>query len=217
MKRWSSGGIALSSVPSKYQHGSVVHAGGADGVCCERGGRIWPLGRRHHRGRLGIDISGESLAERLGGEVEVGALAAVRVGERNGPDRRPHKAAFELLEELLLALAHVAHPTVEIDERPDLIIADGGGGDDIAAVGVADEHDRTAKGAQELGQVGRITGEIAKRVAEPDRGVPAAPQGADLRIEARRVSPSTVNEDDRRSLSSHSHHRPFVDGLPTRP
>ena len=63
---------------------------------CERGCRIWPLRRRHDRGRLRIDISGESLAERLGGEVEVGTLAAVRVGERHGPDRRPHQAAFEL-------------------------------------------------------------------------------------------------------------------------
>jgi hypothetical protein len=32
MYRWSAGGIALSSVPSKYQHGSVFHAGGADGA-----------------------------------------------------------------------------------------------------------------------------------------------------------------------------------------
>src|SRR6476620_12512083 len=32
MNRWSAGGIALSSVPSKYQHGTVFHAGGADGV-----------------------------------------------------------------------------------------------------------------------------------------------------------------------------------------
>lgn len=36
MKRWSSGGIALSSVPSKYQHGSVFHAGGADAHADER-------------------------------------------------------------------------------------------------------------------------------------------------------------------------------------
>src|SRR4051794_41944768 len=32
MNRWSAGGIALSSVPSRYQHGSVFHAGGADGA-----------------------------------------------------------------------------------------------------------------------------------------------------------------------------------------
>jgi hypothetical protein len=50
------------------------------------------------------------------GEVEVGALAAVGL-VTDRPDRRPHKAAFELLEEQLLALAHVAHPAVEIDER----------------------------------------------------------------------------------------------------
>src|SRR5207344_1771382 len=32
MNRWSAGGIALSSVPSRYQHGIVFHAGGPDGV-----------------------------------------------------------------------------------------------------------------------------------------------------------------------------------------
>jgi hypothetical protein len=32
MNRWSAGGIALSSVPSKYQHGSVFHAGGRPSV-----------------------------------------------------------------------------------------------------------------------------------------------------------------------------------------
>src|SRR6266852_3937749 len=79
MNRCSAGGIALSSVPSKYQHGRVVQAGGDEG-----------------------------LAERLASEIEVGALAPVGVGELDGPDRRAHEAAFELLEELLLALAYVA-------------------------------------------------------------------------------------------------------------
>ena len=32
MNRWSAGGIALSSVPSRYQHGSVFHAGGPVGA-----------------------------------------------------------------------------------------------------------------------------------------------------------------------------------------
>src|SRR6188472_3124137 len=32
MNRWSAGGIAVSSVPSKYQHGRVFHAGGLDGA-----------------------------------------------------------------------------------------------------------------------------------------------------------------------------------------
>src|SRR6186997_1683794 len=32
MNLCSAGGIALSSVPSKYQHGTVFHAGAADGV-----------------------------------------------------------------------------------------------------------------------------------------------------------------------------------------
>jgi hypothetical protein len=178
MKRWSSGGIALSSVPSKYQHGRCVPRWRSRWRCCERGGRVWPLRRRHHGGRLRIDIGCERLSECLGGEVKVGALAAVWVGKRDGPDRRPHKAAFELLEEKLLALAYVAHPAVELDERLDLSVVDGGGGDDIAAVRVAGEHDRTAQSAQELGEIGGVPSEIAKRVAEPDDGVPAATQGA---------------------------------------
>ena len=32
MNRWSACGIALSSVPRRYQHGSVFHAGGPDGA-----------------------------------------------------------------------------------------------------------------------------------------------------------------------------------------
>jgi hypothetical protein len=32
MNRWSAGGIALSAVPSKYQHGNLFHAGGPDGA-----------------------------------------------------------------------------------------------------------------------------------------------------------------------------------------
>jgi 3-hydroxy-3-methylglutaryl CoA synthase len=32
MNRWSAGGIALSWVPSRYQHGSVFQASGPDGA-----------------------------------------------------------------------------------------------------------------------------------------------------------------------------------------
>ena len=103
-------------------------------------------------------------------------------GERHGPDRGPHQAAFEPLEELLLALALVAHPAVEVDERLDLVVADRGGRDDVAAVRVADEHDRTAQGPQELGQVGGVAGEVAKRVAEPDDAV--YPRSCRARISA---------------------------------
>ena len=52
----------------------------------------------------------------------------------------PHKTAFEPLEELLLALSDVAHPAVEVDERLNLLVANRGGGDHIAAIRVADEH-----------------------------------------------------------------------------
>src|SRR4029079_8278423 len=111
---------------------------------------------------------GESLAERLWRKVEISAFAPVGVRERNGPDRRPHKAAFEPLEELLLTLSNVAHPAVQVDERPNLLVSNCSRGDRVAAIGVADEHDRPGKGPQELRQVGGVAGEIAKRVAEPD-------------------------------------------------
>src|SRR5882762_6561710 len=88
MKRCSSGGIALLSVPSKYQHGSVVHAGGEDGVAANAAPRRGAV-RPSPGGARGTDVGGEGLVERrLLSEVEVGALAPVGDGERNGSDRR---------------------------------------------------------------------------------------------------------------------------------
>jgi hypothetical protein len=164
-----------------------------------------PLGRGHHRGRLGVDVGGEGIAEHLGVQEEVSALAPVRAGGRHRPDRRPYEAAFEPPEELLLALALVAHPAVEVDQRLYLIVAGRGSRDDVAtigvaSIGVADEDDRTSQAAQELGEVGRVASEIAKRVGEPDRPESSALQGADLGIEAGRVGPGAVDEDDCRGV-----------------
>src|SRR6185437_7561601 len=131
-----------------------------------------------------------------------------------GPDRGPHEAAFEPFKELLLALALVAHPAVEVDKRLDLVVACRGHRDDVAAVGVADEHDRTGQGPQEFGEVSRVASEIAKRVGEPDGGKPAVAQGADLGVEAGRVGPGTVYKDDRRDLTDHCHHRFLLGRVP---
>ena len=90
---------------------------------------------------------------------------------------------------------------VEKDERLHLVIAACGLRDHVAALGVADEHDRSGHGPQELGQVGGVTSEIAKRVSESDGTESLTLQGADLRVEARRVGPGAVDEDDRRGLS----------------
>jgi hypothetical protein len=49
---------------------------------------------------------------------------------------------------------------------------------------VADQHDRTGQGPQELGEIGRIASEITKRIAEPDRAETSALPGADLSVEA---------------------------------
>ena len=76
---------------------------------------------------------------------------------------------------------------------------------------MTDEHDRTAEGPQELSQVGGVTSEVAERVAEADGAIPAVPQGTDLGVEAGRVGPRTVDQDDRRELSSHARHRSFAD------
>ena len=98
----------------------------------------------------------------------------------------------------MLALALVAHPSVEIDECLDLIVADRGGRDDVAAVGVADKHDRTGERPQQLGEVARVASEVAKRVGEPDNAESFAHESADLGVEARRISPCAVDKDNRR-------------------
>jgi hypothetical protein len=136
--------------------------------------------------------------ERLEVEVEVRGFAAVRAGERHGPDRRSHEAALEPLEELLDGLALVGHPAVEVHERLHLGVAGRGDRDDRAAVGVADEHERTVLGPQVVGQVPRIVSESAKRVGEPDGAEAALLEGADLRREAGGICPGAVDKDDRR-------------------
>jgi hypothetical protein len=75
---------------------------------------------------------------------------------------------------------------------------------------VADEHDRTGQAPQELGQVGRIASEIAKRGGEPDGPESSALQGAELGVEAGRVGPGTVDQHDRWGLSSHRRHRSLL-------
>jgi hypothetical protein len=83
-----------------------------------------------------------------------------------------------------LALALVAHPAIEVDQRLHLVVADGGHGDDVAAVGVADEHDRTGHTLEELGQVGGVAGEIAERVGEADGAEASALEGAEFGVVA---------------------------------
>ena len=136
-RRW----IALSSVPSKNQHGSVFHAGGPDGARRTRGG-VLPLRSGHEvRGGL-VDVGGERLTERLGCENEVGALAPSALVKGTGLIEGPTSCPRTCSRSCLLALALVAHPPVEIDECLDLIVADRGHRDDVATVGVADKHDR---------------------------------------------------------------------------
>jgi len=68
---------------------------------------------------------------------------------------------------------------------------------------VADEDYRCGQGPQELGQVGGVTSEIAKRVSESDGAESFTLKRADLRVEARRVGPGAVYEDNRWGLSRH--------------
>src|SRR5919205_2908866 len=79
MNRWSAGGIALSLVPSRYQHGSVPRQRPRRRAR-ERGYRVRPLRRSYHRGRVRVDVGGERGAERVAVQVEVSALAPVRPG-----------------------------------------------------------------------------------------------------------------------------------------
>src|SRR3954453_5407260 len=74
-------------------------------------------------------------------------------------------------------------------------------------IGGAGEAKRTGQGSQEFSQIRRVASEIAKRIGEPDGREPAATQGANLGVEAGRVGPRTVHEDDRRGLTGHYPHR----------
>src|SRR5947207_11215093 len=45
-----------------------------------------------------------------------------RSSDLHGPDRGAHQAAFEPAKELLLGLALVAHPAIEVDQRLHLVV-----------------------------------------------------------------------------------------------
>jgi len=65
---------------------------------------------------------------------------------------------------------------------------------------MADEHDRAGQRPQELGEIGRVAGEVAKRVGEPDGAESFALERANLGVEARCIGPCPVDKDDRRSV-----------------
>ena len=75
---------------------------------------------------------------------------------------QPHEHEVRL-DEHTLQLAVQA-----VDQRLHLVVAGRGTGDDIAAVGVAHEHDRAGQAPQEFGHVRRLASQIAKRVGEAD-------------------------------------------------
>jgi hypothetical protein len=99
MNRCSAGGIALSSVPSKYQHGTIFHAG--------------------------IDLSGIGLPSgvRHQGEDSVGAAAGIANTVRSGGvvQERAARAftdAFNLASAVSIGVALVAAAAVLILSRP---------------------------------------------------------------------------------------------------
>ena len=101
-------------MPSRYQHGSVFHAGGLDGVPANAAAAYGRCRCGHYRSCLRVDIGGEGFAERVGVEVQVSALGPVRPRVWHGPDRGPKPAAFEPLEELL------SSPSSPLLLHPDL-------------------------------------------------------------------------------------------------
>ena len=149
-----------------------------------------------------VGESQQQLLEKFEGSLVGPSIRPVPFTNPDGSEGTDLYLAQEAFREAFAA--DVAHPAVDVDERLHLLVADRRDGDHVAAVGVADEHDRPAQGPQELGQVRGIAREIAKWVAEPDYGVPAVAQGADLGVEAGCVGPRTVDQDDRRRLSSHT-------------
>jgi hypothetical protein len=85
---------------------------------------------------------------------------------------------------------------VDVDEGLDLVIAGGGVGDDLPAVGVPDQDDRAGDAVQEVGQVGRVVGQPLEGVRWRVHGVPVSLQALDNGVPAAAVSPRPVLQHD---------------------
>jgi hypothetical protein len=201
MNRCVAGGIALSSVPRRYHEGSERHAGGPDGVpsAAPLGGR-WAAAIT--RRGVGVDVAGEGGREGVLVDVEVDALGAVRLGERRGAQRVGEQAARVELGELGDALALVGHPPVEVDECLGPLVAHRGVRDDGAAVGWPTNTSGPSMPRSVSATYAASVAQAAQRVRDPEAAVALTLQRPDHAVEAGRVRPRAVDEDDRRSASS---------------
>jgi hypothetical protein len=203
MKRWSAAG---SPCPR-------CRAGTSTAACSTPAGpTAWPRTRRGV-GPLRRAITPPSPDRRRRrrprgtprGEVEVRALAPVRAGERHGLIEGPTRLPSNFSRSCCW-LSPTSHIQPLSRRAPDLLVADRGDGDHVAAVGwptstigpVRSSGSRPVSASPARSRSGcRIDG-----------GVPAVLQGTDLGVEAGRVGPRTW---PRRSSGSQ---QPFSPPLP---
>ena len=158
MCRWVSGGMTRSSVPTTAQLGSVFQAAVPDGVVLALSviGR-W-LATINQRSCL-RQVLGERVVHRVGLQERLGVtLWRARVaddvedGRRVGDvECRPGPA-----KDLEDRFSFLWHERVDVHQCSHVTAAGRGVGDDEAAVGVADQDDRTARAlGEERGDVRR--------------------------------------------------------------
>jgi hypothetical protein len=98
-------------------------------------------------------------------DAEIRGPAPVRERDRHRVERLPERTARVLAGQGDRALAFVRQEGRDEDERLDVAESRRGVADDRAAVGVADQDDRTVDGRQELPDVFAVPGQPAQRVA----------------------------------------------------
>jgi len=84
----------------------------------------------------------------------------------------------------------------DVDQGLDVGHAAGGVGDHGSAVGVSDEHDRSADRFEAGSDVVGVAGESTEWVGDRDDGVAEPGEGGDLGVPSVRVCPGAVDEHD---------------------
>jgi len=130
------------------------------------------LGDGHQLGVRQWHIGGELLRKQVLAHPQVHRAASERELLQGGAEG----AAREPVGQLESGLAGVGGEPGDVDQGLDAWVAAGGVGDYRAAVGVADQDDRSSHGVHYGADVGGVAGQAAQRVGGCDHRVAVASQ-----------------------------------------
>src|SRR5689334_21102002 len=109
MNRCSAGWIALSSVPSRYQHGIVFHAGGRDGAPANAAAAYGRCAAAMTSAVAWSTSAAKASRNALGSRKRSAPSSPSALVKGTGLIEGPTRLPSNLSKELLLALALVAH------------------------------------------------------------------------------------------------------------